>query len=229
MSDRRRRHRRLPSGAALLLMALMSPWSASASRDRDVFRHPEAVALVSLPPILEDESVREQLDSGLTTTFWFELSARDARGNRVASEGWLALRYELWDEIFVAESGGFLGQRRFRLESFEALDDYWRQPTAARLDARELASDDRWRVVLDIEVIPFSAGEQEDARQWMAKTLRESESGSPEDVSAPSARDGAFGSVLRLLLATSIRPDPLFSVREKYRLDPLPVSKKGAP
>ncbi len=206
------------------ILLLLVPWCVSAAEGDRVERHEDSVILVSLPPILDDDEVREQLDSGLTTTIWVKLSAQDGRGRRAEAEGWIALRYALWDEVFLAGTGGFFGVRRFQIDNLESLMDWWRQPTSATLDAADLAAADRWRVRLEVEVIPFSRLEQQDARRWMAKTLGAPEAADSEVISSPSAGDDAFGSVLRLLLATSIRPDPILATREKFLLAPIEVS-----
>lgn len=202
--------------AALLVVP---PLRASPPR---LERQGRSVVLTELPPLLDDEEVRSQLESGLTTTFVVRLTVRDRQGHTAKGEGWIATRYELWDEVFLVGTGGLLGAGRSQLEDFDALSAWWRKPSGARVGVPSLRREDRWVVRIEIDVIPFSRDEQRDAQRWLADSLAAPEAGATESIASSTNEGGdPFGNVLNLLLATSIRRDALLSRRYTVELSPV--------
>ena len=62
---------------------------------------PGGVVAANLPvSILQDASVRKQLRSGLTTTFLLVTRQRDTR---IVSGARIEIRYDLWDEVWIAQ------------------------------------------------------------------------------------------------------------------------------
>jgi hypothetical protein len=167
--------------------------------------------LETVPEILVEEVVRRQLDSGLTTTFVFQVEVVDGGGRKVEGAAQVEVRFEPWDGVYFVtilapDSGspGGVGRETRRMESFAALNAWWRRPDLPVLDPSPLAGAG-WRVAAEVRVIPFSASEQEDARRWFARSL-ETPGGSAEEVGrASEAQVDAVGQVLRLLMATSIQ------------------------
>ncbi len=209
----------LASGLAIVLL-VGSPLRASPPQLERIGRD---VALIELPSLLDDEEVRDQLESGLTTTFVVRLTVRDRQGQTVRGEGWIATRYELWDEVFLVGTGGLLGAMRSQLEDFEALSRWWREPVGVRLAAPSLRREDRWVARIEIDVIPFSRDEQRDAQRWLADSLAAPEAGATESIASSTNEGGdPFGNVLNLLLATSIRRDALLSRRYTVELPAAP-------
>lgn len=125
---------------------------------------PGGVVAATLPlSILQDASVRKQLRSGLTTTFLFVTRQRETKGASVAR---VEIRYDLWDEVWIVQKIE-LGRKseRQRLASLEALEKWWRTPL--RMMATKAS---RVALQIDLSVLPFSAAEEEDARQWITKS-----------------------------------------------------------
>src|SRR5437773_8919791 len=134
-------------------------------RDRDV-TGVQTCALpisVSLPSwILQKPVVKKQLASGLTTTFVVIAKRRDGSGRGGAR---IEIRYDLWDEVYIVRRLEFDNRRDAQRLAPDQLERGWRNET--RLMA---ASDER--VVLEVEllVLPFSAQEERDAREWLSKS-----------------------------------------------------------
>ena len=153
------------------------------------------VAAVFPSSVLENKSVKKQLSSGLTTTFLIVARERSA-----VSGARLEVRYDLWDEVWIVRRVEFDGKvERQRLASTEAMEKWWRTPV--RLLATSAA-----RVALQVEmsVLPFSAAEQEDARQWIVKP-------------AAGAAAGGTGGIVDALIGTTISARPITSY--KWQVD----------
>jgi len=160
---------------------------------------PGGVVAATLPlSILQDANVRKQLRSGLTTTFL--LVARQ-RETRVVSGARIEIRYDLWDEVWIAQKVEFdRKSERLRLTSLEALEKWWRTPL------RVLATNaSRVALQVDLSVLPFSAAEEEDARQWITK-------------SAGVAAGGSNNGLVDALIGTTISAKPLTTYRWNVEL-----------
>lgn len=182
----------------------------------------EAV-LTRLPDVLSAEDVRGHLDSGLTSTLALHAVVRDGR-SRAEAEGWIAVRYDLWDEIYRVASRGIFGQRSLEISSFDELVRWWRKPRA-RLPTADLDPESEWQVRLDLDLIPFSSAEERDARRWVAESLRHPERSATDSVSdATESGPEELSNVLNLLLATSVRRRAVASWRWSATLVALPVS-----
>jgi hypothetical protein len=125
---------------------------------------PGGVVAATLPAsILQDASVRKQLRSGLTTTFLFVTRQRDTR---ILSGARIEIRYDLWDEVWIVRKVEHdRKSERQRLTSLEALEKWWRTPL--RVMATKAS---RVALQIDLSVLPFSAAEEADARQWITKS-----------------------------------------------------------
>lgn len=125
---------------------------------------PGGVVAASFPAsVLSDRDVRRRIDSGLTATF--VISARNRAANDLSGAR-IEIRYDLWDEVWLVRRIEFdRRSERQRIASFEALEAWWRTPV-------RLLATDAPHVSLQIEltVLPFSAAESDDARQWIAKS-----------------------------------------------------------
>jgi hypothetical protein len=164
-----------------------------------------------LAAILAEEAVARQLESGLTTTFVFraEVAGRVLGGARVD------VRYDLWDEVFQVVAVGADGRgKRATLAGRAALETWWsslelvvaERASSAALMPREL--------VLALEVIPFSASEQDDAQRWFVRSFGATATRDGPQVTDPAERRGdSLEKVLGVLMATSIRGSALYSAR----------------
>jgi hypothetical protein len=159
------------------------------------------VALEGLPPILDDEEVRHRLTSGLTTSFHFSV---DLRGDEGKGGARVEIRYLLWEEAFQVTAYGLDGSvAQSQQATPEALRAWWRNLRLVVLE--ETPADGRSAPVrVTLDVLPFSAREEEDTQRWLSETLnRDGES--PGAVQRPGQRESSLGQVFNVLIATSIR------------------------
>lgn len=122
---------------------------------------PGGIVQATLPAsVLQSPAVKKQLSSGLTTTFILAARQRDR-----ASGARIEIRFDLWDEVWLVRRID-LDRRedRQRLASMDALEKWWRTPL--RIFS---AADRAFPLQVELSVLPFSASEEEDARQWIAK------------------------------------------------------------
>jgi hypothetical protein len=127
------------------------------------------LTLARLPPILGDEAVAKHLQTGLTTVFLFTVECRGAAPQKGAAQ--VALRYDLWEEVYHVESVP-APTARTAVESTASAQDWWRAAvvTVAPAGGRWLAAPARARVTL--QVLPFSQTEQRDAQDWLLRSFR---------------------------------------------------------
>jgi hypothetical protein len=172
---------------ALLLLAF------SARAQRPSFSVQNGVIAATMPSsILQNASVKKQLGSGLTTTFL--VVARE--GKRISGAR-VEIRYDLWDEVWLVKRVEFDGKTdRQRIASNDALEKWWRTPL------RLLSTTaDRVLLQVDLNVLPFSAAEEEDARQWISKS------------GGVGTAAGGAGGIVDALIGTTISAKPITSFR----------------
>jgi hypothetical protein len=206
---------------ALLLLALAAPLEAVQPPAVEVARN--GLALTRLPPILADEEVRQQLGTGLTTSFVFEATARSPAAGKTKGAARVDVRYDLWDEIYIVTRIDASGRAaRVTLPSFERLAAWWRE--ARLVVIRPPAAGTARSVEINLRVIPFSQAEQLDAQRWFSQALSAEKSGSAGAVSeAVEDQPESFSQVINLLLATSIGRPALLEYRWNLTL---PQGKK---
>ena len=159
---------------------------------------PNGVVAATLPAsILTDSDVQKRLTSGLTTTF---LVVARNRATNALSGVRMEVRYDLWDEVWLVRRIDFdRKSERQRIASMAELEKWWRTPL------RLLSTDaDRVSLQLDLTVLPFSAAESEDARQWISK-------------SGGVAAGGGTG-LVDALIGTTISAKPIMSYRWSVEL-----------
>ena len=135
--------------------------ASTLAQHRPAFGHSGGLVTTTLPvSILDSAPVKKQLAGGLTTTFLVA-----ARQQQRVLGARIEVRYDLWDEVWHVRRIEFdRKEDRQRLTSREALEKWWRTPVRIFASA---APDLPLQV--DLSVLPFSASEEEDARQWIAK------------------------------------------------------------
>jgi hypothetical protein len=178
---------------AILAVALFASAAHAETRPSFIVM-PGGVAAVALPAsYLQEAAIRKQLASGLTTVF--VIIARES-GSANAGGARIEVRYDLWDEVWLAKKVEFDGRTdRQRIASFDALMQWWHLPV-------RFFSSTAVHTALNVElrVLPFSAAEEQDAREWISKS---------GGVAAPS---GA-GSFVQTLIATTITARPITTYR----------------
>jgi hypothetical protein len=156
---------------------------------------PGGVVAVALPPaILQSSAVRKQLNTGLTTTFIVIAKARQSQSRGGAR---IEVRYDLWDDAWIVRRVEFDRKiEQQRLASFDALTKWWDNPT--RLIA---ASGEHVALDVELSVLPFSAAEEKDAREWISKS---------GGVGSPAAGGGGL---VDALIGTTITARPITTYR----------------
>ena len=175
-------------GAAIVAVVFAAALSRAQPRPAFSALPGGAVGIALPSSMLEESAIRKQLDSGLTTVFL--IVARE-RGTKNSGAARVEIRYDLWDEVWIVRKIDV--DRRIekqRLPTFDALTKWWRNTTRLFVSAAS-------RVTLDVElrVLPFSAAEEKDARDWMA-----------------SASAGG-GGIVDALIGTTIAARPITTYR----------------
>ena len=172
-----------------MVSALLAILLAAAPPDRPALTVAGDRVLVALPPsILKQKEVRARLESALTTTFLVKTKDSNAR---------IEIRYDLWDEVYRVKRVDAAGRAvQQRIANAAQLEAWWRTP----IEIARIAGD---RAALDLElvVLPFSAADESDARQWLSK------SGGARDPSADSK------SIVDALIGTTLSARPIVSYR----------------
>lgn len=178
---------------ALIACALLA--GAAHAEVRPVFSAmPGGVVAVALPAsLLQEPAIRKQLSAGLTTVITIIVRQR---GTQHAGGARFEIRYDLWDEVWIANRIEFDGRAEHeRIATFDALAQWWHKPV--RIFA---SSDARVALGAELRVLPFSAAEEQDAREWIAKA---------GGVATPS---GA-GTFVQTLISTTITARPVVTMR----------------
>ena len=144
--------------------------------------------------VLTAGDIREQLDSGLTTTFLLTVNDRGAEMPSARIE----VRYEPWDEVYFVRIGKADGSLQdLTFANFESLSQWWSTPLV-NIPARTGMVGS---TTVTLVVIPFSHDERDEARRWLIGNPRPKADGE-------TAPEGS-GAVMGSLLATSIRREPM--------------------
>ncbi|CAM2011372.1 hypothetical protein [Acanthopleuribacter pedis] len=149
---------------------------------------------------LDEEEVRGYLESGLTTSLLVRIQFRDKEGRLKKGAARVDLRYEPWDAVYFADVWDLNGKRtQEKLTDRDALHLWWRSLQLAVF--RDPAGVACRQTRVSLEVLPFSAKEQNHARQWI------SEVGSGKI----AERAGGSGDIelVNVLVATSMKRKPL--------------------
>lgn len=204
--------------AALALLGLAA--AALPAEEVPVFHaRGGALVLASLPDLAEDREVAGFLASGLTTSFVLEVTVRDRDRRRATGGCLLELRYDLWDEAYLATKYSNDGRReRARLASRRELASFFAGLDLGVADLRTLAPGGPWSLRVRLAVLPFSSAEQSDAQRWFGRTLGSENPGREPAERELQERGG--GGLLNLLLATSIGRDEAASFDWQLELAP---------
>lgn len=170
-------------GAVTLLLLLTATATFAAERRPAITLSGERV-LVSLPEtILKDARVRSRLESALTTTFILRTSLGGASR--------IEIRYDLWDEVYRVRRDRGAQQQIAKGQ----LESWWQTPTDVG------RAGERRSVDIELIVLPFSAAEEKDARQWLSKS---------GGAGAPPADPS---SIVDVLIGTTLTARPIVSFR----------------
>lgn len=200
--------------AMLLLGAAAVPAASFAATTPPAAQLRGETLSVTLPgALLSEGEVRKRLHSGLTTTFVIVATLDDERtgGARVD------VRFEPWDEVYFVTLRRIGAQpQQQRAASFAQLETWWRETSLPLFTGAGGVK----RVQVAVDVIPFSAEEQEETQRWLTRSLGEARQPSPPPptttAQGPNPRASASSSVLDVLIGTSIQRRPIF--RRRWQL-----------
>ncbi len=207
------------TAAGLAAAAAFPAWGGPPAAERPVFALGADHLLVvsALPDVLSNAEVRPRLTSGLTTSLVLHATAADGKGRRLEGGAVVEVRYEPWDEVFLASVLGSDGlRRRESLPSLERLVAWWRGLKVPLLAAGDRAPAGTWRITLALDVIPFSRAEQSETQSWLSQSLAEQRESAQRTAAGaasppPSAVAAPAAGMLELLVATSIKRHSLIS------------------
>lgn len=175
-----------------LLMVVMQP------ERPDITRRGDALMVRMPGEVLGEKKVARQLETALTTTFLLEVRTERS----VSDIAEIRVRYDLWDEEFVVTRQGFDGQvDSSKLPSAAKLAEWWNEPIPL---PDSIATGDV--VEIDLVVLPFSLEDQDQARDWLARSGGVS-----------SDRTQSRG-IVEALIGTTLRARPLARHQWKVRL-----------
>lgn len=172
--------------------------AAAASGPRAVLSGGEV--RVFLPRAIVDRAdVRKQIDSGLTTAFVVTARASSLANNDPMR---IDVRYELWDEKYlVATHRKGSAPATATLESFDAFRLWWERTPL--LVARTRDETSSRTIEVSVDMVPFSAREEADARRWLTESLSQIAAERGGETSG-SSKKGSAGSILDAVMATSL-------------------------
>ncbi len=153
--------------------------------------------------VLGEAEVRDYLDSGLTTSLLVRIQFRDGQGQRFEGSARIDLRFEPWDEVYFATVWDLNGMHvQQELKNRAALEQWWRALQLLLYRDKGVAPCRPTRVSL--EVLPFSAQEQNNARNWVREV-----GGTRDGPSGAEGQSTANIQLLNVLVATSMQRKPL--------------------
>jgi hypothetical protein len=188
-------------------LAMLLATGALAAAPRATRTSDGSTRLVLPPSVLMRDDVRRQLTNGLTTVFL-------VRGKSEAAEGRarVEIRYELWDERFLAAILDANGRRTASLPNFDGLVKWWEQsPLALRTPTGTFRAGTSLEVTVD--VLPFSAREEADAEEWLSRSISKAQSASGLGKELPHAGSESGSNFFDLLIGTAIKRKPLLQFR----------------
>ena len=155
-----------------------------------------SIGIVFPASTLDSDVVKKQLATGLTTTF-----LATARTGEVKGAARMEIRYDLWDEVWIVRRVEFdrhVDQQRLAARS--DLEKWWTTPVRMLAAGAETK-----QVDVELAVLPFSADEEEDARNWISK-------------SGGVGGAAGGGGFVDVLIGTTLSARPLLTYRWKIGL-----------
>lgn len=175
------------------LLAILVATAALAEHRPTLFLDRDRV-LVALPDsILKEAEVRKRLASALTTTFLLKARVRGATEQGAAR---LEIRYDLWNEDYQVRRVEANGHATAQTVAAAQLQAWWRTPVFLTT-----VSAPRSTIDLELIVLPFSAAEEQDARQWLSKSGGAGRPDTPAD------------GIVDALIGTTLNARPIVSYR----------------
>ncbi len=189
----------------LLVLLLFAPACLAATPTTYKLGSKGLLNLALSKDFLDQEKVRSQLDSGLTTTLAITLEARSS-ADRFLGSCRIDIRFEPWDRVYFVTLWNVFGSiQKIQIASFDALVAWFASYPLplARVDSKAV-----WQIETTIDILPFSQIEAERTQRWFHEHLgnQSSERNDPNKV-------------LDLLVTSSIRRKSLirYSYKSEFR------------
>ncbi len=199
---------------ALMLATVSSP----SAQPRLVLDAPHWGVLTGLPPVLQNEEIRRQLRSGLTTSMVFTVGSPSRSSSRFGGAGRVEIRYEPWDEIFLVRTIGIDGAvADTKLSTQETLELWWSELQLRVMNLEHISGPLRDSVTLTLKVVPFSHAEQHDTQRWYSESVHQSGRSTDDVPGVRPVGPDPLEKMLSALIATSIQRRPLISF--EWKLD----------
>jgi len=188
-----------------------------ASGEKPVLREDSGNLLVTLSQeLLDDDATRRRLLSGLTLSIQLETRLQSS-GMKKNHQALITVRYEVWEErIQVQVADGVGDVFSTTVPDLNALFAWFNgQPIKLAPLAR---SSYPIKVRLDCTVIPYSADEAQQTRDWFSQKLKVARAGERGLVGGEGVSNPSGSSVFEVLMSSGIRARPLRTYRWKWLL-----------
>ena len=157
----------------LLSLCLLLPPSTLHAQEPgpDYHIRAEGVLTLALPESFARNSrVRNQLDSGLTTTLLIRVEGRTSGQTKLLGGCRIDVRYEPWDQFYFIKLWNQDGSaQNWQLTSFEELIAWFKASHPRVLRLPTLAT--VWELTTNVQVLPFSEQEMAQTQQWFHEHL----------------------------------------------------------
>lgn len=188
-----------------LLFLLLAPLCLAAQPTSYKLGTKGLLTLALSKDFLDQDKVRSQLDSGLTTTLAITLEARSSTARFLGSCR-IDIRFEPWDRVYFVTLWNVFGSiQKLQIDSYEALVAWF---ASYPLPLAKIGNKAVWELQTTIDILPFSQHEAERTQRWFHEHLgnQSSERNDPNKV-------------LDLLVTSSIRRKPLirYSYKSEFR------------
>jgi hypothetical protein len=148
------------------------------------------VVLTGLPAVLGDETIKEELRSGLTNTLLLLVTVESDSGPELRGVATIDIRYELWDEVFlITVTGPDDHSRQLTITSFEALLGWWQNLELDIMEPGTVAASRDRIAKIELRLLPFSQAEKRDAQLWLTRSVRDDTAGKAADDPASPGGD----------------------------------------
>ena len=186
--------------AALLLLGQLSSGAPPLHAAPEA-RWEEGSLRVQIPSrVLLEPEVRRVIQSGLTVSFLLDFVVPSAR---VETHGRIDVRYEPWDDVYLASMAPDDNKKPDTLASFAALVEWW-EARRWTIGVANPGTVVRVELKITVTVVPFSASEERDARRWFARSIDEP-AGSASVSGGPGESRTNRSDVLAVVISTAIK------------------------
>lgn len=205
--------------AALLLFATAVAGADEKGGAPRLLTSVAGVELVLPTGVLGRADVREHLESGLTTTFRFEVTLRAAERRTARSR--IEVRWEPWEQRFRAVADGRLAEAA-TADGLEALEDWWEGLRLRLFEGTPQSVPAGVDVRVRLVVAPFSAGEESDTQRWLSAGVAGGEGATRRAEASSSTGARPLRELLGGFLAGTVAGEPVLELEWRLRTEIAP-------